>query len=142
MPGPTPKPPELRRRRNKTATAALLKSTSTLIIPALPVQNAHPMTVAFWSDIWASPMVPEYAQPDVDRLVMLITLVEDFARADAPTQRIELSREIRLVAAEFGLSPISRRRLQWTIAKVAEAQDRSTARPARRRRPDPRLKEQ
>lgn len=86
-------------------------------------------------------MVAEFSQPDVDRLLMLIRLVEDFYRAETPTQRVELSREVRLLSAEFGLSPISRRRLQWQIAQVAEAQDRSAATRTRRRRPDPRLKE-
>ena len=141
MSGPLPKPATQRRRRNRASTATTLRALAPVDVPPLPLEDPHPSTVAFWEELWASPIVPELAGVDVPGLVMLARLVEDFHRAGSPTARVELSRELRLRGAEYGLSPISRRRLQWQIAQVAEAEDRRAARVKARSRPDPRLSE-
>ncbi len=143
MSGPVPKPASQRRRRNRTATAAVLVAASSLVAPSeLPIADAHPATVEFWAALWASPIVPELSTVDVSGLAMLAQLVEDFYRADSPTARVSLSREIRLLGAEYGLSPISRRRLQWQVTQIVGAEDRRAERASRNRdRPDPRLAE-
>jgi hypothetical protein len=148
MGGNLPKPPEQRRRRNKTSTATVLyDERGPIAIPELPMADPHPLTVAHWSDLWASPVAPEMTRIDAHGLLIYIALVEDFHRADNPTARMDLSREIRLVRADFGLTPVSRRRLQWTVAKVADAEARRTERimakyrqAAADSRPDPRLR--
>ena len=140
MSGPVPKPASQRRRRNRAGTSAVLVAAQPVTPSELPIADAHPATVEFWAALWASPIVPELSTVDVHGLVMLAELVEDFHRAESPTARVGLSREIRLLGAEFGLSPISRRRLQWTIAQVVSAEDRRAERASRNRdRPDPRL---
>ncbi len=142
MAGPLPKPAAQRRRRNRSSTVATLRAVKPVVIPALPVEGAHPATVSFWSELWESPITPELTSVDVHGLVMLAQLVEDFHRAENPSSRVKLSQEIRLRGAEFGLSPISRRRLQWEISRVAEAEDRRVQRAKRAdKRPDPRLSE-
>jgi hypothetical protein len=40
----------------------------------------------------------------------------------------ELAAEIRLSGQRFGISPLDRRRLEWTIAQTEEAQDRGRRR--------------
>jgi hypothetical protein len=137
--GPLPKPASQRRRRNRASTATTLRALQPVAIPRLPVKKPHPLTRSFWRELWESPITPELTSVDVSGLLMLAVLVEDFHRADSVIERINVSREIRLRGAEFGLTPISRRRLQWEIARVSEAEARRAARVKSPTRPDPRL---
>jgi len=109
-------------------------------IPDLPVAEPHRLTLAHWEDLWASPVAPEMTRIDGAALVMYIMLCEDFFRADNPTARIDLSREIRLIRDGFGFTPASRRRLQWSIANIVDAEARRADREARINRSDPRVK--
>lgn len=129
MPGPAPKHPSVRSRTNKTSTAARLSAVHDVEMPDLPVPDAgdwHPMTIAWWRDIWASPMAPEFEKSDRHGLFILATLVNEFWLS--PTK--DLAAEIRLQRQAFGLTPMDRRRLQWEIERVDEAQDRGDRRRA------------
>jgi hypothetical protein len=138
--GPLPKAAASRRRRNRTATATTLRAVAPLNPPVLPIDDPHPSTEAFWRELWDSPITPELTNVDVHGLLMLAELVEDYHRADSPSLRVKLSSEIRLRGSEFGLSPISRRRLQWEVAKVTAAEERAARTgKAAAKRPDPRL---
>jgi len=138
MPGPAPKHPSVRQRRNRASTAATLRADHAIIAPELPQlapdpetgqrPQWHELTLAWWRDIWASPMAPEYDDSDRHGLFALARLVDDFWKADTPTARRELAGEIRLQAQRFGLSPLDRRRLQWEIERTEEAQDRGRKR--------------
>ncbi len=127
MPVP-PKDPSTRARRNRTSTAAQIKRDPKLKAPSLPARSWHPMTEAWWRDVWASPMAPEYDASDVHGLYALAVLVDDFWTAETHTARRDLAAEIRLQTQRFGLSPIDRRRLQWEIERTEEAQDRGSRR--------------
>lgn len=112
-------------RRNRSATAATLTATHQVTAPPLPAgRDWDPMTVAWWTDTWASPMAPEYDASDRHGLFILAALVDQFWTA--PTK--ELAAEIRLQRSCFGLSPIDRRRLQWEIERAEDAQDRGRGR--------------
>lgn len=128
MPGPAPKHASTRTRRNRTATAATLttpaKAAKVPPLPSLADQPWHPMTVAWWDDLWRSPMAPEYDPSDIHGLYLLATLVNGFW--ENPSK--ELAAEIRLQRQCFGLTPIDRRRLQWEIERSDEAQDRGRRR--------------
>ena len=119
MPGPTPKNPATRRRRNQPATAAKLAAVpSGVKTPALPKgRKWHQQTRRWWKDIWASPMAPEFLQADVHGLFLLAVLVDDFWLEPSK----ELAAEIRLQRQCFGLTPIDRRRLQWEIERAESA---------------------
>lgn len=156
MPGPLPKDPKMRQRRNRESTAATLSlvATEDFEVPALPPlyrerpvkdenEDAgtaflevewHPRTVAWWETVWSSPMAPEWLKADWEGLFLLAELEDDFHRASTPRDRIEILKEIRLQRAEFGLTPIARRRLQWEVARGEEAAEstrkRRTPRPA------------
>ncbi|WP_326565089.1 hypothetical protein VSH64_24920 [Amycolatopsis rhabdoformis] len=140
-------------RRNKTATRATLSRDHDVKMPPLPermhrsddgddmIVGWHEMTLAWWADIWASPMAPEFEISDMHGLFVLAVLVDDFWRN--PTTA--LAAEIRLQRMAFGLTPIDRRRLQWEIERVDEAQDQGQKRRAARKehavkepKPDPR----
>lgn len=131
-----PKDPSLRARRNKTSTKATLKADAAIVAPELPEWDWHPMVLAWWRDLWASPMAPEYDDSDRHGLFKLAALQHDFWTAETAKERKDASAEIRLQEQRYGLSPIDRRRLQWEIEKTEEAVERgtkrrSTAKPAR-----------
>lgn len=128
MPGPAPKPASTRARRNKASTLAVLKADHAIVAPELPGDHWHAMTLAWWRDVWASPMAPEYDDSDRHGLFVLAALVDDFWNASTPTARKDLAGELRQQGARFGLSPIDRRRLQWEVEKVEAAQDQSRRR--------------
>jgi hypothetical protein len=118
---PLPKPASTRQRRNRVAGARQLAVVHDVEIPALPDDAGvdwHPMTVAWWRDIWSSPMAPEFDQSDVHGLFMLAVLQDAFW--SEPSQA--LAAEIRLQRQCFGLTPIDRRRLQWEIDRGEEAE--------------------
>ena len=72
-------------------------------------------------------MAGQYTDPDIEGIAMLCLVVEDFWRAETTTARREAAAEIRQQSQRFGLSPIDRRRLQWTLPKAAPAPERPAA---------------
>jgi len=124
---PTPKPAHMRQRRNKTSTSARLQANPKLKAPELPPRDWHPKTLAWWTDVWASPMAPEYDDSDRHGLFLLAVLIDEFWLAPSK----ELASEIRLQRQSFGLSPIDRRRLQWEIDRGDEASERTSKRRAK-----------
>lgn len=130
MPGPAPKHSSTRARRNKSATSATLRADAAIKAPELPGDGWHVMTAAWWRDVWASPMAPEFDESDKHGLFVLAMLVEDFWRAESTAQRKDLAAELRQQGQRFGLSPIDRRRLQWEIERTQEAQDKGARRRA------------
>jgi len=119
MPGPPPKRPELRQRRNKATTSAMLTvdAPKRKRAPRLPTVNGvewHAMTRAWWHDVWHSPMAEEYLEADIHALFRLAVLVNEYWLKLDP----KLAAEIRLQQQAFGLTPIDRRRLQWEVEKA------------------------
>lgn len=93
------------------------------------------LSIAWWATIWASPMAEEWVDADVPGLVALAFLVDEFWR----TGNREIAAEIRMQQREYGLSPLSRRSLQWEIIRVKRAErGQPEATPVRRK--DPRLR--
>jgi len=128
MPGPAPKHPSARARRNRTSTAATLTANPALQAPKLPMRLWHEQTRAWWRDIWSSPMAPEFDESDHHGLFALAVLVDDFWSTEDAKLRKELAAEIRQQRQCFGLTPMDRRRLQWEIERVSDAQDRGERR--------------
>ena len=136
MPGPAPKDPKLRQRRNRVSTQATLIRTSKprTYAPRLPDRDWHELTRAWWKDVWHSPMSEEFLEVDRHALLRLAMLVDMFWKA--PTK--ELAAEIRLEQQAFGLTPIDRRRLQWTVEQETERRRTRQAPPADEPAEDPR----
>lgn len=136
MKGPTPKAPDLLQRRNVAPTRASLREGGRRKVPPLPVRYSHagtacllyhPETIAWWRAIWRSPMAAQWIKSDLPQLVMLAQLVDRFHHEPSAA----LAAEIRQQRTSFGLTPIDRRRLQWTIEPDAQRTTRATAPPTR-----------
>lgn len=118
MPRPL-KDPAIRQRRNKKPTAATMEAETVLAsgdAPPLPKRGAdadpwHPQTVAFWADVWASPMAKRYLQVDLHGLFVLAELTDQFWHKPSAY----LSSEMRARAVAYGLTPLDRNRLDWKI---------------------------
>ncbi len=127
MPGPLPKAPGTRQRRNKTQGASLetkepvITETPPLGTPPDPEKPWHPRTVEWWDQVWSSPMAQEYVHADIDGLLGMATLVDQFWHAPD----VKLAAELRLQRQAYGLTPLDRRRLQWEVVRAVVAQRRT-----------------
>jgi hypothetical protein len=140
MSGPPPKDPSIRARVNKASTRAELGEDGVDVppMPPLPVymdSNGqfvetpwHPMSVAWWEDIWPSPMAAQWHPSDIHGLYALLYLYDKFFR----NPNVKDHAEIRLARQPYGLTPLDRRRLEWTLAntKTAESKANRTEPPA------------
>jgi hypothetical protein len=125
MPGPVPKNPIVRQRRNRSSTRALLPAERSPIrytprLPKNPLGAWDPFTKEWWKNVWTSPIHHEFLRADLGALFRLAILVDLFWK----TGKLEAAKEIRLLEREFGLTPLSRRRLEWSVAQSEEAIDR------------------
>ncbi len=128
----------MRQRRNRAPTAAQLPAESeeqARRVPQLPKvsytdkrscpecgheweepveRKWHRLTRAWWRDVWHSPMAGEYLEADIHGLYRLAVLVDRFWYEGTK----ELAAEIRQQQTAFGLTPIDRMRLQWSIQRT------------------------
>lgn len=125
--GPMPKDAALRQRRNKATTRAVLPAEGEVPrkrAPKLPERSDkrawHKLTLAWWRAIWRSPMSTEYLESDVPRLFRLAALIDQFwTKPDK-----DLDAAICRQEQAFGLSPLDRRRLEWSVAQAEEAKEK------------------
>jgi hypothetical protein len=138
------KPASARARRNKTSTRAVLSAVENPEIPDLPEHTEwHEPVRQWWERAWSSPMAPEWTGADQDAMFLAARLMQQFwddeTRAAA---RVQTATEIRHVLMQCGLTPMSRRSLQWEIEKAESAQERTAQRREAKRpaaaKPDPR----
>lgn len=78
------------------------------------------MTRAWWDRLWASPMATQFIDSDVDALFELAALKEAFWSGGADSK---LAGEIRQRAAQFGSTPLDRRRLEWGLEPPDDGQE-------------------
>lgn len=134
MPGPLPKNPATRQRRNTPKSRAILPAEAEprQQKPSLPAHPSgegwHNMAKRWWADVWASPMSYEFLGGDEPALFRLVLLVDTFWRKGD----LAVAREIRMMEREFGLTPLSRRRLEWSVAQAEEAKDKYELRRSKR----------
>lgn len=124
---PLPKPKDQRRRRNVSQAQwnELPADGRKGKAPALPTRKGgwQAATRSWWSTIWASPMATAWLDADVDGLVRLAMLKDDFARGVAPATALPA---MQALEDRFGLSPKARRALQWEVART-QVEDRPLA---------------
>ena len=123
MPGPPPKDPALRVRRNKVATRAKIPAGMRARKRPLPRRTPawHPATRREWNVWWASPQASQWTDIHAAGLFRLIVLVDDFWRAATLRDRKEAMTEIRLWGTEFGLTLMAERKLQ--LERIHEEDD-------------------
>lgn len=131
-PGPPPKDPSTRARRNKTTTRATLQP-HTQRVPAMPKRKTawHAMTKQWWRDIWRSPMSPEWDHSDIHNVYILAAVYNDIWTAETQRERQQAAAEYRQQRKDLGLTPFDRRRLEWTIEQADEAKDHGDRRRAK-----------
>ena len=94
----------------------------------------HPQTVAWWAELWHSPMREQWLDVDRHALNRLAVIVEMYWRD--PTQ--QLLAEIRLQEQRFGLTWADRHRLGWSAEKPKVPTPAQTAKEMRDEGIDPR----
>jgi hypothetical protein len=138
MPGPAPKDLSVRARANKASTRAELDGDG-VEVPPMPKHYEtvdgktvetpwHPMAIAWWNDIWPSPMAQQWHSSDIHGLYAVLYLYDSFFR----NPNVKDHAEIRLARQPYGLTPLDRRRLEWTLAntKITESRANSRQEPA------------
>ena len=113
---PQPKPPGQRRRRNagQAQWKALPAEGRTEAAPDLPGDDWLASTIDWWMTIWASPMATVWEDADEDSLIRLAKMRDEFHRDNLP---VSAYGAMQALEDRFGLSPKSRRALQWEITK-------------------------
>lgn len=134
MPAPR-KPDFMKARKRIPKDAVLLPSRNHKRAPKMPScpggKKWHEVTQLYWRDIWHSPESTQWEKHHIFGLYILISLVDQFI--DDPSE--ELAKEIRSWEKEYGLSPDSRRGLNWYVVEekpITEKLEIETSRPERK----------
>lgn len=125
---PTPKPPGQRRRRNveQSKWRSLPSAGRAGAAPSLPPKKPAWLkrTRDWWAEIWKSPMATAWEPADVDGLVRLAELKDQFARGKAPATALPAMQQLE---DRYGLNPKSRQQMLWMIDRGEEAQPQRQA---------------
>ena len=127
MPGPSPKSPAARQRRNRVVSAATLPaSDGEIVIPELP-DGYDRRTVRWWATVQKSPMHEEYTASDWEGLLAVAALYNLWWM----TGDTKAHAEFRTAAKDYGLNPMARRSLQWEIKRAEGTTPAAPAGPRR-----------
>ena len=147
--GPAAKDPSVRARTNKHSTKATLYAIEAgdVDIPPMPPAGHYvpspfpessehyvepfwyPAVVAWWNDIWSSPMSSEFSDSDMHGLYMgCKQLQESLNPRNKATEQAAFMTKFEQTSRNFGLNPMARRSLQWEIDRGDEANDRTDKR--------------
>lgn len=130
MPGPVPKEPGTRARRNKASTHDTLRSDDAkeLKVPPLTAKDiglskggVHPLVQRWWRTIWKEPMAARWLKSDVEGLYLIARLRHDLWSGTGPATT--LAAEIRQQERRFGLDIPSRRSFDWRIEGAAKPEE-------------------
>lgn len=115
------KAPATRQRRNKVSTAAEIPLQPLDRCADLPTHRKewHPFVVKFWGRIWDSPMAAEFCQEDYFLLAVAFEGLQAFLEKPS----IGGARVVSQTFAPFGLTPLDRRRLNWTFRRPEEPKE-------------------
>jgi hypothetical protein len=125
MPGPPPKHPDHRRRRNAAPVMTQLPAEGRKgSPPKWPLSAPNVLERDAWAQLWATPQAVAWDRLGWVRSVARYTrrLVESEKRK-APTS---LCSEVRQMEDRLGLSPMSMLRLRWEIVADQIAEQRET----------------
>jgi hypothetical protein len=120
VPGPVPKHPSQRRRRNVGPQFKRLPAEGRREpVPDLPEKAGGWLSTTrdWWGRVWKSPMATEWLEADHDTVLRLAYMVDAEGRGEGGTV---LRREIRYLEGAFGLNPASRARLRWEVEPTGE----------------------
>lgn len=125
MPGPPPKDPGSRRRRNADRTQdpliRLPRAGRTGATPAWPLSEASDDEIALWRELWRTPQAAAWEKLGWTRVVGRYARL--CVAAEAHGAKITLAGECRQMEDRLGLSPMAMLRLRWKIDEGDEVAD-------------------
>lgn len=144
---PLPKHPAARQRRNKSSSKATLSLVVDHKVPMMPNPDHwlhrpddvpgpdpvwSPAVEAWWEDIWSSPMSNEFTDADIHGLYLACFYLQQTLNPYLKiADRLNASKAYEAAVKNFGLTPMSRRSLQWEVERAEEAQAKGAKRKAR-----------
>jgi hypothetical protein len=73
-------------------------------------------------------MATEYATVDINGMLRVAMLLNDFWLAETHKERAEIQVRLEKADADYGTNPLARRRLEWQIETTEDAKDRGRGR--------------
>lgn len=141
MPGPAPKDPGVRARRNRSSTRRTLSAEHDIKappLPKLPDVEWLPITRKWWRELWMSGMAPEYLEVHRYGLFRVAMLFNKFFDPDTELkQQLEIQVRLEKAEADYGINPMALRRLEWQIEETQDKQAKGTQRRATQAPPAP-----
>lgn len=130
MPGPAPKHPSERRRRNAAPTMTRLPAGGRKgPTPDWPLSRATKGELQLWEELWTTPQAVAWERHGWTRTVA--RYVRLAIQAERPKAVMSVNSEARQLEDRLGLTPMSMLRLRWEIAPDEVAEVRAAA-PTRR----------
>ncbi len=132
MPGPPPKHPDQRRRRNAAPSMTRLPAEGRKgDPPEWPLATSNAAERKVWAEVWATPQAEAWERLGWVRTVAgyVRLLVESEKRKAAAA----ICAEVRQMEDRLGLTPMSLLRLRWEIAADEVAEARADREPQIRR---------
>lgn len=132
MPGPPPKHPTQRRRRNnKPDLLALPAEGRKGRAPKWPLTTPSKDEAAVWSEAWRTPQAAAWERLGWKRTVA--RYVRFLVQSEQPDATAKMLSEVRQLEDRLGLTPMSMLRLRWEVKadEVAEKREEFLA-PVRR----------
>lgn len=123
MPGPAPKDPATRRRRNASVGKTVLPAGGRVgSVPSWPLAVAEP---AVWAELWSQPQAVFWERNMLARVVARYAMLLE--ASEVPDAKAALLGEVRQLEDRLGLNPKAMRSLLWEVSsdEVSERRDES-----------------
>lgn len=132
MPGPAPKHPSERRRRNAPPVELLQIPAGGRKgpTPVWPLETQTPAEAAIWDEIWQTPHAAAWERLEWYRTVARYVRV--LVRAEEHNAKTMALAEARQMEDKLGLTPMSMLRLRWEVVPDEVAQKRAVSKPRSR----------
>lgn len=139
MPGPPPKSPDQRRRRNATLPMTQLpKSGRAGPAPRWPLSKPSALESRLWSELWALPQAKVWEHQRLERIVARYCRVA--VEAEVPAAKPQIRTEARLMEERLLLNPTALKKAQYEIVDdevAAKREERTTPTTRRLKAVDP-----
>lgn len=123
MPGPAPKDPSARRRRNASVGKTLLPAGGHVGDPPVwPLRSDEPVV---WAELWSTPQAAAWAQLGYTRVVARYAFLLEIIEGGEGAPAAAILGEVRQMEDRLGLNPKAMRSLLWEVAadEVAERRE-------------------
>ena len=128
MPGPAPKDPVSRRRRNVAVGKTLLPANGRVgETPAWPFSMVAEPDV--WAELWSTPQASAWERQGWTRVVARYAML--LSEVEQPDAKGTILGEVRQLEDRLGLNPKAMRSLLWEIASDEVAEKRDESKPSK-----------